>query len=64
MFVGRFSWTRYKFRGNSYMLSEDEYRALRQLAPSQLEGLICGIREDRWAEFRDSSGPLVFHLRY
>lgn len=51
---GRFSWTRYKFRGDSYILSQDEYHALRRLNSSQLEELLCGIREDRWAQFRDS----------
>ena len=54
MFVGRFSWTQYKFRGDSYVLSQDEYHALRQLNSSQLEELLCGIGEDRWAQFRDS----------
>lgn len=60
MFVGRFSWTQYKFRGDSYILSNDEYHSLRQLSVSQLEELLCGIREDRWAEFRYSQRGLIW----
>jgi hypothetical protein len=60
MFVGRFSWTQYKFRGESYILSQEEYHALRPLSVSQLEDLLRGIREDRWAEFRDSQRGLLW----
>jgi hypothetical protein len=60
MFVGRFSWTQYKFRGDSYILSQDEYHALRPLNVSQLEELLRGIREDRWAEFRNSQRGLLW----
>jgi hypothetical protein len=60
MFVGRFSWTQYKFRGDSYILSQDEYQALRPLSASQLEEMLCGIREDRWAEFRNSQRGLLW----
>jgi hypothetical protein len=60
MFVGRFSWTQYKFRGESYILSQDEYHALQRLNVSQLDELLCGIREDRWAEFRNSQRGLLW----
>lgn len=60
MFVGRFSWTQYKFRGDSYVLSQDEYHALRALSASQLDELLSGIREDRWAEFRNSQRGLLW----
>jgi hypothetical protein len=36
------------------VLSQEEYHALRQLNSSGLEELLCGIRKDRWAQFRES----------
>src|SRR5438132_7300695 len=57
---GRVSWTQYKFRGDSYILSQDEYHALRQLNSPQLEKLLRDIRADRWAQFRDSHRGLLW----
>jgi hypothetical protein len=55
-----FSYTQYTYRGDQYVMSPDEYRALCPLDSLQLETFIQGIRDARWRQFREHHHTLLW----
>jgi len=60
MFAGRISWTQYKFRGDTDILSPEKYQALREMSASQLQELLGHVRAQRWTEFRKTHRVLLW----